>query len=209
MGYGDLFLDESGQLGAATKAGMNIVALVAGNVAQIKQIMVRARKRFPKAGMVGKEYKATKAPKEVTRYILEELARCDCEIVVLMVGQVDPLAYGGDMNELYAAAVVEIVARVWENHPDARPVLHQRYDNVVLRDRITTLLIAKAREMGIKLDREEVQHRRAMGEYGLEVVDAVAWSVTQWRRKNRRAANLYEIIRDKVVVQEFFGKKAQ
>jgi len=43
LGYGDLFLDESGQLGAATKAGMNIVALVAGNVAQIKQIMVRAR----------------------------------------------------------------------------------------------------------------------------------------------------------------------
>jgi len=121
-------------------------------------------KRFPKAGMVGKEYKATKAPKEVTRYILEELARCDCEIVVLMVGQVRSTGLRrGYERVVRCSGCGDSSFGVWENHPDARPVLHQRYDNVVLRDRITTLLIAKAREMGIKLDREEVQHRRGNG----------------------------------------------
>lgn len=204
--YKVLFLDESGEIDASTRAGMAVVVLLVADILQVKRVMRSTRRRYRRDLPVGKTYKAKNAPVAVTRYILEQVSTMDCEIIILRMGRRSLRRFGGDRNELYAAMVEEAIERAWERQPEAKPILHQRYEQEHLRNRITQRLLRRAQSLHLQLSPEEVQHRRASArEPGLEVVDAVAWTFTQQRRRNKARAHLYELIRSKVVVDDVFG----
>jgi len=200
-----LFLDESGHIGTATRAGMAIVILRVADNLIVRRVMRSARRRFRRHLSGDKEYRARDAPEFVTRHILERLATRDCEVIVLRIGRRALQRFGGDRNQLYAAAVEEAVGIAWKRHPGAKPVLHQRYEEEEIRNQITQRLLKRAQDLGLEFSPEDVQHRRgSVKEPGLEVVDAIAWAYTQWRRRNKRLAYLFELIGDKVVVDDVF-----
>jgi len=208
VAYKLLFLDETGNIDARTRAGMAVVVLLVGSNLQVKRVMRAARRRFPKELPARRVYKARDAPEAVTRFILERLATGDVEIVILRVGRRALRHFDGDRNELYAAVVEEAIGRAWEKHPTARPVLHQRYEKAELRNKITERLLRRARRLRIELAPEDVKHRRGSpSEPGLEVVDAVAWAYAQWRRRNKRLSYLYELVRDKTVIDDIFERE--
>jgi len=181
-----------------------VVLLVADNLV-VRRVMRSARRRFRRHLPASREYKAKNAPEAATRYILERLSAIDCEIIVLRIGRHALQRFGGDRNRLYAAAAEEAVGIAWTRHPGAKPVLHQRYEEEEIRNRITQRLIRRAQDLGLELSPEDVQHRRGSAkEPGLEVVDAIAWAYSQWRRRNKRLAYLFELIGDKVVADDVF-----
>ncbi|MBI4785747.1 MAG: hypothetical protein HY782_01710 [Chloroflexi bacterium] len=187
---------------------MHIVAVIIAAPEILRRIILAARKKFPRAFASPRGYKAEGADIRVTASLLRELARSDCEIVVVRVTAHAVRSYA-DVNALYIDAVAFAVASAWKLHPNIKPVLHRRYYQESLTRKITNRLLDEARRQGIALSADAIEQRAGGAqEYGLQIADAVAWSYTQARRGRLRTARLFELIRARVVaVIDYTGKQ--
>lgn len=197
------FMDETGSIAIAAKTGryMNIVGLVAPiHAPVVKQIMRRARRQFPELGRG--EYSSSNVREPVTRFVLEQVAASpECQIAAVVIDKQETQNYQGDRENLYNAAVVQLMERIWEQHQECRVIIHRRHDKRELRDRLTQQIQQRARDLGIHLPRDWVDHRRARGESGLEVADAVAYA---FHRRQQDHEELYEIIYPRILSEEKF-----
>lgn len=197
------FIDESGSIAIAAKTGryMNVVGVVIpAHTPVLKRIMKRTRRRFPALGQ--REFSSSNVRKPTIRFVLEQLAASpECQIVAIIIDKRRTRSYRGDRENLYNAAVLQLMEQVWEMHPKCRVVIHQRHDKRELRDRLTQQIQQRARALGIHMPRGWIVHRRARGESGLEVADAVAYALLQ---RQRSSGELYEIVRERIVVEEPF-----
>ena len=180
---------------------MNVIGVVApAHTPVMKRIMKQTRRRFPELSR--REFSSSNVRKPVVRFVLEQLAASsDCQIVAIIIDKRRTRNYRGDRERLYNAAVLQLMERVWEMHPECRVIMHQRHNKRELRDRLTQQIQQRARSLGIHMPRSRIAHRRARGESGLEVADAVAYALLQHQRG---ASELYEIIRKLIVVEEPF-----
>lgn len=197
------FIDESGSIAVAAKTGryMNIVGIVMPiHAPAVKRIMKRTRQQFPELSR--REYSSSSVQEPVARFVLEQVAASsECRIVAVVIDKQETQNYRGDREYLYNAAVVQLMERVWEQHPECRVMIHRRHDKRELRDRLTEAIQRRARELGVHLPWSWVDHRSARGEGGLEVADAVAYAFFRRQQGNR---TLFEIVRERVISEEQF-----
>jgi len=121
--------------------------------------------------------------------------------VAVIIDKEKTKEFRGNREDLYNAAVVQLMELVWEQHLECQVLIHQRHDKQVLRNRLTQQLQQRARELDIYLPRSWVDHRRARGESGLEVADAIAYAFLR-RQKGQKA--FYQMIQDRVISEKIF-----
>jgi len=190
------FLDEAGSIALAAKTGrfMCIVVLGTHKPQGLHRAVRAVKKRF---GIRG-ELSASRQEPAVVRALLKELAQESFEIVVVVIDKRLTGDYWGDRENLYNAAVVQALQRVWERYSRTDVTIHRRHSNPYLRGKLDGLIQAHAEQCGAEVT---VQHLRAKDCTALEAADAVAWAVFQNKSKRRRA-ELYQLVQDKIVVEE-------
>ena len=149
------YLDESGDIGAATRAGMHIVAIVVAEPDVLRRVMIATRKQFPKAFHSARGYKAEGADIRVTAFLLRELSKADCAIIIVRVSAA-AIKHYADLNTLYIDAAVVAITTAWERYPNTKPILHRRYYQPSLTHAITNRLLNEARDRGIALHAQDI-----------------------------------------------------
>lgn len=199
-----LYVDEVGQIDAATRSGLCVVGLVIAE-SSARYLMRRVRAKF--GSRVPREFGAARTDKQIVHRILTLLAEVDCQITIWTTGVTALATFDYDRNRLYDALIAELIADVFREGV-AEVVIHKRYRRIDLERRLTATALNRVRQTGGSLKVAQVHQQDTIGVAGLELADAVAWAFWQERRRAETAKNLFALVQRRVVsVRQYAGKK--
>jgi hypothetical protein len=158
--------------------------------------MRRLRKRVGR-GLAG-ELKANKATDRQIRRLLCAVSKEDIAIVVVVMDKRYVYRRPNDPEDWYRDAVCRAVCHCVDRWPEMHLVLDKRYTQKSLRKKLDQAIEQATQNRLLKrLSIRQADSRRVLG---LQVIDYIAWAVR--RHYEREDSDYYEIIKDKIVVQE-------
>jgi len=192
------FLDEAGDVNPFSGSRFLVVAvLVVSRPRSIELHVKRAHQRLrrkPKAG----EMKASTSEEPVIERLLRSLADEEIAIVAAVVDKQGIVRPPRDVEEIYRVAVGQAVRHCVKHWPRITLYLDKRYTNRALRyrleERIREELVGTPQEIVLIRQEDSRTHK------ALQAVDYVAWALFQ--KYERRDDRFYQIIADKIVVEE-------
>ncbi len=196
MHYG--FLDESGILEKKAKEGSYFVIAVVlvAHPAEVRDVMRIARRKALGKFRVSSTFHAYKEGSGVVKLVLGELARRDVEVIV-GIWDKRRRKVRVDKNELYRKLVAQTVKITLEFYPELDLVIHKRYTDPKFQNQLHSAIVQGVRGVGsgfIAISQQDERQRKE-----LELADAVAYAVFQ--KYNRRNAEFYEIIKERIKVE--------
>lgn len=195
------FLDEAGDVGwSKGSSSYLIVAVVISNAHQLRRAVARTRKSLDKRLKDLPELKAWHTPKKVVAKLLGYVAALDVEIVAVILDK-GAAKRPADPEDWYRQVCAQAVRRCLERYPVFSLAVDKRYTNPRLRDRLVVALINNAPAVSPVL---VIEHADSARERAIQAADAVAWSLFQ--KYERGDEELYEIIRERIVVEEVLEK---
>ncbi len=197
------FLDESGTVGASNGTHFLVIAVLTAVQPRDLELPVRrALKKLGRSISCG-ELKAARSSEKFNTRLLSTIASQDVSIVSVIVDQSAITLAPTDSEAIYRQAVTRTIHHVVERFPCIDIFLDKRYTN----DALVYLLEKQIRESLVDLTTQMVIIRQqdSFTRKELQAVDAVAWAFFQkYERGNPR---FYELIADKVIVEEVLSQK--
>jgi len=197
------FVDESGDVAPFSGSHFLVVALLSTTSARSIELHVkRAHKKYGTSLSSG-EMKAASSREVVVERLLHAIAQESVAIVAVIVDKRDILRPPADAEDIYREAVTRAVRHAVSRWPRVDVCLDKRYTTKRLRYRLEK----KIREGIADLHQEVVIIRQedSVAHKELQAVDYIAWAFFQkYERKNER---FYQIIADKVIVEEIIKRR--
>ena len=195
MKYG--FLDEAGDVGYLENSSsiLLVVILLIDSPQQLRRAVAKIRKGLGKKLKEIPELRAYATPRRIVEKLLRTIAQMDVEIVASVVDK-RVIRRPSDPEDLYRWACVEAIRECLRRYPALPLCIDKRYTNRTLRDSQNRAIAEGIADMGATLF---IEHRESERESGLQVADAIAWSLFQ--KYQHRDEGLLLLIKDKIVME--------
>ncbi|MFQ6057727.1 MAG: DUF3800 domain-containing protein [Anaerolineae bacterium] len=200
MKYG--FLDEAGDVGSAEGSSRYLVVAVAlvNNPHRLRRVVTKIRKSLGKRLKDIPELKAWHTPKRFVAKLLGYVAESEVEIVAVILDK-STAKRPVDPEDWYRRVCAQAVRCCLERYPRLSLAIDKRYTNQRLRDRLVQAIIDNVDDLSPVL---VIEHSESGKEKAVQAADAVAWSLFQ--KYERGNGTLYEVIKDKIIVEEVLRK---
>ena len=201
------FADETGDVGRAPGSSRYLIVAIVltRHPVPLRKAVVKTRKYLGKKLRNVPELKAWHTPKKVTKRLLRYIAELDVEIVAVVLDKQTFPAYP-DPEEWYRLVCAEAVRHCVERHEYLRLTLDRRYTTHKLRSKLDDRIFIQATKASGEptLHFFRIEHGDSVQEKGVQAADAVVWSLGQ--KYERGDDELYNIVKDKIVVEDVLGK---
>jgi hypothetical protein len=140
----------------------------------------------------------------VTRF-LRYIAELDVEIVTVVLDKHVASACP-EPEDWYRLACAEAARHCLERYAWLKLAIDRRYTNEMLRDRLGQSIFVRAASTSERttVGLIQIEHLDSTQEKGIQAADAVVWSLGQ--KYERGDDELYNIIKDKIIVEEVLRK---
>jgi hypothetical protein len=201
------FVDETGDVGHAPGSSRYLIVAVvlARNPRPLRKVVVKTRKHLRKKLKNIPELKAKRTPQKIVARLLQYVVELDVEIVTVILDKRTTPACS-EPEDWYRLVCAEAVWPCFEKYGWLYLVLDRRYTDKERREKLNHSILARTLHLsqGPRAYMVEIEHSDSAQEKGVQVADAVAWSIGQkYEWGNGR---LYEIIKDKIIVEKVLGK---
>jgi hypothetical protein len=197
------FIDESGTVAPFSGSHFLVIALL--GTTRSRPIELHVRRAFKKYGtsLASGEMKADASREIVVKQLLQAIAQEPVTIVAVIVDKRDIVRPPKDPEEIYRDAVTRAVRHAVARWPRIDVCLDKRYTAKRLRYELEKAI----REGIVDLHQEVVIIRQedSIACKELQATDYVAWAFFQ--KYERGDGRFYEIIADKVVVEEVISRR--
>jgi hypothetical protein len=196
------FIDESGTVGSEKGTSFFVVALASVEKPRVLELPIR--RTLKKYGRFSSgELKASNMEKPATLRMLHEIAKQDMNIVAVIVDQTVITQPPDIAEDIYKKAAALAIHRCIEKYSTVHITLDRRYTKANLRDELEQYIRNEIQDLQHKvvLIRQESSHFHKE----LQAVDAIAWAFFQ--KYEHSNLNYYDIIADKIMVEEVIRKK--
>lgn len=201
------FVDETGDVGRAPGSSRYLIVAVvlARDPRPLRKAVVKTRKHLRKKLKNIPELKAKHTPQKVVARFLQYVVELDVEVVTAILDKrTAPVC--SEPEDWYRLVCAEAVWPCFEKYGWLYLVLDRRYTDKKRRVKLNHSVLSKTfnSAQGPRAFMAEIEHLDSAQEKGVQVADAVAWSIGQkYERGNDR---FYEIIKDKIIVEKVLGK---
>ncbi len=195
MNYG--YLDESGDVSSGDGATGNlvVVVVVVSHPVNLRKAVSKTRKSLGKRLRDIPELKAADSDPRIIRKLLTHAVNIGFEGVAIVLDK-RRIPLPEDMEDLYREACAQATRETLERFGSLSLTVDKRYTALRQQRRFNEALDACVEGMsGVSL---VVHHEDSEKERTLQVADAVAWALFQWRENGDRT--FWEIIRERVIV---------
>ncbi len=192
-----LLIDESGDLGKYGSSYFTIIALATHNPKHIGRIIKRIRERkLDKKTRKAVEIKANTSSSRLKKYVLSQLARCECAIsaVVLLKSELKDTFYE-DKDKLYNYLCGLLFEHISLRTDIIDIVIDKKHSNRLLREDFNQYILSKIQEKSTKIQ-IRITHMESHASSELQAIDFIAWAVN--RKFTHCDSEYYDIIKDKI-----------
>jgi hypothetical protein len=192
-----IFIDESGDLGKGGSATFTIAFLTTTDTVSLLRIIKKTRqKKLKHYKRDLPELKANSSSPEIRKYVLEQIAKCDCEINCIIVNKNKVYEYlFKNKNKLYNYVCGILVEELHTNVPKIELIIDKKDSNRMLREDFNKYIQNRIREYA-PLCKTKIVHLNSYEHSGLQVVDFVAWAIQ--RKETMGEADYFKIIEPKI-----------
>jgi len=183
-----------------------IVAIVlTRNPRLLRKTVTKTRKHLRKKLKNIPELKAKRTPKKIVARFLRYIAELDVEIVAVVLDK-HTASVRLDAEDWYRQTCAEAIRHCVERYTWLKLAADRRYTNQNLRDRLEQSILVRAGSASERttLGLIRVEQSDSVQEKGIQAADAVVWSLGQ--KYEREDDELYNIIKDKIIVEEVLRK---
>ncbi len=198
------FIDEFGGVSASVldEPFLIVAAVVSSTPRGLELIIRRALWRFG-AGRGASEMKATHSADKTIRWVLQAIAAQDVAILAVVMDKRQMGRPRKDPEDLYRQTAARAVRNCLERWPRLDVILDKRYTHEYLRQKLERHIreqVADVAGQALIIRQEDSEANKS-----LQIADFVAWALGQ--KYYRRDQSYYEIIGDRVVVEEIIEVK--
>ena len=201
------FADETGDVGRAPGSSRYLIVAIVltRNPRSLRKTVTKTRKHLRKKLKSIPELKAKRTPKKIVTRFLRYIAELDVEIVTVVLDKhIAPAC--PEPEDWYRLVCAEAVCHCLERYAWLKLAIDRRYTNEILRDKLGQSIFVRAASTSGRttVGLIRIEHLDSTQEKGIQAVDAVVWSLGQ--KYERGDDELYNIIKDKIIVEEVLKK---
>ena len=201
------FADETGDVGRAPGSSRYLIVAIVltRNPRLLRKTVTKTRKHLRKKLKNIPELKAKRTPKKIVARFLRYIAELDVEIVAVVLDK-HTASVRLDAEDWYRQTCAEAIRHCVERYTWLKLAADRRYTNQNLRDRLEQSILVRAGSASERttLGLIRVEQSDSVQEKGIQAADAVVWSLGQ--KYERGDDELYNIIKDKIIVEEVLRK---
>jgi hypothetical protein len=196
MEYG--FLDEAGDVGTGPRSSRVLVVAVVliSSPQHLRREVKKFRTRLRKKKRQIPELKASQSPPAWNHKRLEQLAKMEIEIVVMVAEKTKPL-YDRDPEELYRRLCARAVEECLKRSPSLTLRVDKRYTNLTLQAAQKRAIRDAVQQPGRTLT---IEHVDSLRDPALQQADLVAWAFLQ--KYERGDESFAAMVQERVVVEK-------